>query len=78
MPDLLVVVLLPPLLILSTLLLAHVENRVATVRPRPAPPSPGAPLMARAEAELHETRVSIFDAATPPRQLDQDVPGLPT
>jgi hypothetical protein len=41
-PDLLLVVLIPPLLILATLLLAHVERRVTTSRQRPTPPAPGA------------------------------------
>jgi hypothetical protein len=42
-PDLLVVVLIPPLLILVTLLLAHVEKRITASRQRPTPPSPAAP-----------------------------------
>ena len=51
MPDLLIVVLVPPLLIVSTLLLAHVEARVAATRRLPAPPSPRAGLAPAAQAD---------------------------
>ena len=40
MPDLLIVVRVPPLLIVSTLLLAQVERRVTASRRLPAPPRP--------------------------------------
>jgi hypothetical protein len=42
-PDLLIVVLIPPLLILLTLLLAHVERRVTASRSRPARAQPEDP-----------------------------------
>ncbi len=51
MPDLLIVVLVPPLLIVSTLLLAQVERRVTASRRLPAPPSPSAGLACAAEAQ---------------------------
>jgi hypothetical protein len=51
MPDLLIVVLVPPLLIVSTLLLAQVERRVTASRRLPAPPSPSAELACAAEAQ---------------------------
>jgi hypothetical protein len=51
MPDLLMVILIPPGLILSTLLLAHLERRVIAPRPRPGPTSPGAALVLPAPAQ---------------------------
>jgi len=50
-PELIIVVLIPPLLMLLTLLLSHVERRVSASRHRPAPPSPGATPMAPASAQ---------------------------
>jgi hypothetical protein len=58
MPDLLIVALVPPLLIVSTLLLAHVERRVTASRRLPAPPSPSAALACPAEAQLDGNGVS--------------------
>src|SRR5690349_15568385 len=49
--DLIIVVLIPPLLILLTLLLADLERRVTTWQHRAVPPSPSAPSASGAQGD---------------------------